>query len=90
MLYDAVAVLVSEEGVLALLENAAARDFVCDAFAHLKFIAYSAPAMALFEKVGIAQGMDGGFLALDKGGAAAFVTACRKLRHWEREKAVKS
>jgi catalase len=90
VLYDAVAVIPSEEGCESLLKNAAARDFVSDAFAHLKFIAYADEAMPLFEKAGIAADMDDGFIPLGKGGAGAFVAACRKLRNWERELVVMS
>ncbi len=89
VLYDAVAVLPSKDGCQALLRNPAAKDFVSDAFAHCKFVGYSEAAMALFEKAGIAADMDKGFVALDGGkSSAAFVTACRKLRFWEREEAL--
>ena len=89
VLYDAVAILPSEEGVEALLSNASAKDFVSDAFAHLKFIGYVDAAMPLFAKAGVARDMDAGFIPLGKAkGPAAFVAACRKLRRWEREQAV--
>ena len=52
--------LPSEEGVQLLVTNPAARDFVADAFAHLKFIAYVNTAMPLFEKAGIAADLDEG------------------------------
>ena len=42
MLFDAVAVLVSEEGAALLARDAAAKDFVTDAFGHCKFIAMTA------------------------------------------------
>jgi catalase len=72
-----------------LLKNAAAKDFVSDAFAHLKFIAYNDAAVPLFEKAGIAADMDDGFVLLSTAKAASdFVTVCRKVRRWEREKAV--
>ena len=96
VLYDAVAVLPSEAGVKGLITNPAARDFVADAFAHLKFIAYVDAAMPLFEKAGIQADLDDGCINLtaSKGtgakGAAAFVTACRNLRNWAREKLVTS
>jgi hypothetical protein len=95
VLYDAVAVLPSEEGVNLLVTNPAARDFVADAFAHLKFIAYVNAAMPLFEKAGIAADLDEGCISLiaPKRSAAksatAFVAACRNLRLWEREKLLK-
>jgi catalase len=86
VLYDAVAVIPSEEGCQSILKNAAAKDFVSDAFAHLKFIGYTQAAMPLFEKAGVAADIDEGFLSLDKAkGPATFVTACRKLRVWARE-----
>src|ERR1700677_1202511 len=52
VLYDAVAILPSEEGANLLLTNASAKDFISDAFAHLKFIAFVQNAMPLFEKAG--------------------------------------
>ena len=95
VLYDAVAVLPSEDGVKLLVTNPAARDFVADAFAHLKFIGYVDAAMPLFEKAGIAADLDAGCISLiapkrtAAKGAAAFVAACRNLRLWEREKLLK-
>jgi catalase len=95
VLYDAVAVLPSEEGVSLLVTNPAARDFVADAFAHLKFIAYVDAAMPLFEKAGIAADLDEGCISLTAPkrsaakSASAFVAACRSLRLWEREKLLK-
>jgi len=87
VLYDAVAVLPSVEGCQALLKNASAKDFVSDAFAHLKFIGCNEAAHALFEKAGIE--MDEGFIPLESAkGADAFIKACRKLRLWDREKLV--
>lgn len=87
--YDAVAVLPSSEGAGMLAKEPAARDFVSDAFAHLKFIAYVDAAKPLFEKAGVADDMDEGFVELKRGSdAAAFVETCRKLRLWKREPAV--
>jgi catalase len=89
VLYDAVAVIPSVEGCQSLLKNAAAKDFVSDAFAHLKFIAYVDAAVPLFEKAGMAGDMDDGFVSLTlDNGPSAFIKACRKLRNWEREHVV--
>ena len=86
VLYDAVAVLTSEEGAKLLSKLPPARDFVTDAFAHVKFIAYSPEAMPLFEATGIAPEMDEGFVELTpESGARAFLEACRDLRYWARE-----
>jgi catalase len=90
VLYDAVALLPSKEGVELLLKNAAAKDFVSDAFAHLKVIAYVETALPLLEKAGIERAeMDEGFILLDSdNGASDFILACRKLRVWSREQLV--
>jgi catalase len=58
MLYDAVAVLASKEGAALLANDSAAKDFVSDAFAHCKWIAYVAEAIPLFEKAGLADNLD--------------------------------
>ena len=89
VLYDAIAVLPSVEGAALLLKNAAAKDFISDAFAHLKFIGWVQAAMPLFEKAGIAGDLDEGFIELTGPKTAAqFVASCRKLRLWQREQAV--
>jgi catalase len=85
VLFDAVAVLPGEEGVLSLLKLPAARDFVSDAYAHYKFLGFSAPADKLFKKVGLPDDLDDGFIALSKpADAEGFVAACRGLRFWDR------
>jgi catalase len=89
VLYDAVAVLLSPEGAAMLAKDAPSNDFVRDAFAHCKFIAYSEVAVPFLEAAGIASKLDDGCLALaSKKDAAAFVELCGKLRHWERELSV--
>jgi catalase len=88
VLYDAVALVVSPEGVVELLKEAAARDFVADAFAHCKFIAHVSAAQPLLDKAGVEP--DEGVMALDAGSdIAAFIESCRKLRLWAREMKVK-
>ena len=86
VLYDAVALLPSKDGATALANNAAARDFVADAFSHRKFIGYIDAATPLFAKAGVSDNRDEGFIALKKPtDCSAFITACRQLRHWARE-----
>ena len=53
-----------------LLQEATARDFVADAFAHCKFIGYVDAAMPLFEKAGIAEGLDEGVISIERAGRA--------------------
>jgi catalase len=89
VLFDAVAILNAAEATDDLLPNAAVGDFIRDAFGHLKFIAYTAAAMPLFEKAGIADGLDEACVELDgPESVGEFITACRKLRFWKREEAV--
>ena len=66
VVFDAVAVLLSDAGAQLLANEATARDFVADAFAHCKFIAYSPTAMPLLEKAGIASVRDSRVIELGK------------------------
>jgi catalase len=84
VLYDAVALLVSEDGASLLAKDAPTKDFISDAFAHCKFIAYTAPAETLLEKAG-AQLDDGCFAISEPGDVDTFLEQCRQLRFWERE-----
>jgi catalase len=82
--YDAVAILLSADGAKLLANEATAKDFVSDAFAHAKFIAYTEAAMPLLNKAGITP--DGGVIPLKTAGdAGAFIAQCRQLRLWKRE-----
>ena len=90
VLYDAVAVLASADGIQELVRESTAKDFVNDAFAHCKFIAYNAEAMPLFEKAGLVADLDDGCMELaSPEDAASFVETCGELRFWEREPNVK-
>jgi catalase len=63
------------------------RDFVADAFAHLKFIAFVQAAAPLLEKAGVVPSADDGVIELASArDTEAFVRSCRKLRFWERER----
>ena len=88
VLFDAVAVLPSEDGMDDLLMKPPARDFVADAFAHCKFIAWVAPARKLFDKAGLPEQLDEGCFALDGGATPEqFIEACAGLRFWGRPSA---
>jgi catalase len=90
VVFDAVALLLSDEGAKLLAKESTARDFVADAFAHMKFIAYTKAALPLLEKAGVAHDLDAGCVELEKAnGAAAFIKACGKLRVWARADKVK-
>lgn len=83
VLFDAVVLLPSKDGASLLTTLTAARDFVADAAAHRKFIAYVADAAPLLEKAGVA--LDEGFIPLGTAGDCDnYVAACRKVRFWDR------
>jgi len=85
VLFDAVAVILSDKGVKALAMESAAIDFVRDAFGHLKAIAVDKGGQALLRIANVGQ--DAGVVnASDTG---AFITAA-KTRQWEREKSVRT
>lgn len=90
VLFDAVALILSEEGAERLTGEAAARDFVADAFAHCKFIGFTSGAVPLLQKAGVDPEADEGMIGLDDPKAiTGFIESCRKLRLWSREMAVK-
>jgi catalase len=89
VLYDAVVLLVSEDGAAKLAGHPAARDFVTDAFAHCKLIGYVEAARELFEATGLSGMIDDGFVEIGTVDAAGeFLERCRALRTWDREKAL--
>lgn len=90
VLFDAVVLLLSLEGAEGLTGEAAARDFVADAFAHCKFIGFTADAIPLLQKAGVDPEADEGLVALDgPKSIVGFIESCRKLRLWSRESNVK-
>ncbi len=89
MLFDAVALVMSQEGVKTLLKESTARDFIADAFAHMKFIGYTQDAQLLLKKAGIADSLDEACISLAKlADAKRFLQACAALRFWKREASV--
>ncbi|AQR73006.1 catalase [Sphingomonas sp. LM7] len=82
VLFDAVAILVSEEGCAVLLKEGAAVQFAMDAFGHCKAIGHSEAAKPLLDKAGVEP--DDGVVPADKG----FVGAAGK-RYWDREPKVR-
>ena len=87
VLFDAVAVLVTADGAARLAAMPPAQDFVSDAHAHGKFIAYNDEAAQLFEAAGITESdREVGYFTLDgtKSTAGAFIEACRQVRAWDR------
>ena len=90
VLFDAVALLPGAAGINDLLAESTARDFVADAFAHCKFIAYVEAARPLLEKAGIDNTLDDGCVALSgPKDVASFLNVLGALRLWAREPKVK-
>jgi catalase len=86
VVYDAVALLLGKGAGTTLANAAPARDFIADAFAHLKLIAYTAGGFQLIEGVLGRAKMDEGFIELQSSKSIkAFVDACARLRVWSRE-----
>jgi catalase len=85
VLFDAVAVILSDEGAKELSMESAAIDFVRDAFGHLKAIAADKGGQALLKIANVGQ--DAG--VVDANDKEAFIAAA-KTRQWEREKSVRT
>ncbi|MBB6192672.1 catalase [Sphingobium wenxiniae] len=87
VLYDAVALILSPDGAAQLAQDKTAKDFVSDAYAHCKFIAYVDDALPLIDRAGIAEpDMDEGMVRLEKASdVPPFLAMCAQLRLWERE-----
>jgi catalase len=85
VLFDAVAIILSEEAAGLLSKEAAALDFVRDAFGHLKAIGVDKGGEALLKTAGINK--DTGVMAI---GALERFIAAAKTRQWEREASVRT
>jgi catalase len=85
VLFDAVAIILSEEGAKALSLESAAIDFVRDAFGHLKAIAADEGAQTLLKVANIRN--DAGVVSAND--ETAFIAAA-KTRQWGREKSVRT
>jgi catalase len=85
VLFDAVAVILSDEGAKALSMESGAIDFVRDAFGHLKAIAVDKGGQALLRIANVGQ--DAG--VVDANDKDAFIAGA-KTRQWDREKSVRT
>jgi catalase len=84
VMFDAVAVILSDDGANLLTKESAAINFVHDAFAHLKAIAVDKGGQALLKKANIER--DKG--VVDINDIKGFIAAA-KTRQWEREPSVR-
>jgi catalase len=86
VLFDAVAIVVSPQASKEAAKSLLACTFVADAYAHCKFIGYTADARPLLERALAGSPLDGGCKQVETGIAAAqFAAQCAQLRFWTRE-----
>ncbi len=85
VLFDAVAIVLSEDGCAQMLKEGAAVDFAKDAFGHLKAIGHTPEAQPLLDKAGVEP--DAGVIDLSKN-AKSFLAPART-RQWDREPKVR-
>jgi catalase len=89
--FDAVALLPSAEGAVILAEEAAAIDWVRDAFGHLKVIGHIGNAAPIFAKAAVSLDADEGVVDLSgSAGMDDFIAAALQHRIWEREPALRN
>jgi catalase len=85
VLYDAVALMLSADAAVELANDPAARDFISDAYAHSKFIAYVESVLPLIKSALGDRDLDAGFVKIEAAkDVVKFVETCRQLRYWER------
>jgi catalase len=90
VLFDAVVIAPSEVGIEDLLKEAAAVDWLRDAFGHLKVIGLVPAARRLFDKARVDPQADEDVVSLEGKGIDAFFAAARTHRIWQREPTVRT
>jgi len=89
VLFDTVVLAVCEPGIEALKKQAAAMNFIRDAYAHLKIIGFTASSMPLLDMAGI--DIDDGVVEMETSeGATDYIEAAKKGRFWPRAAAIKA
>jgi catalase len=86
VLFDAVAIVVAPQASKEIAKNLLACAFVADAYAHCKFIAFTAEARPLLERALAGSPLDAGCKQVETAMAATqFAALCAQLRFWARE-----
>lgn len=85
VMFDAIAIILSDQASLSLGKEAAAIDFVRDAYGHLKAIGVDKGGEALLKTAGIKQ--DAGIMTIDC--LDRFIAAA-KTRQWDREASIRT
>ena len=86
VLFDAVAIVLAADRADEIAGHPGAKDFVIDAHAHQKFVAYNEAATMLFTSAGVDIDEAPGYVRLDgsRKTADAFIATCREVRAWDR------
>ncbi|KAA2313162.1 catalase [Pseudooceanicola sediminis] len=84
VLFDAVAILTSDDGAKMLAGMHPAKSWVADAFAHCKFILFNDASQPLLKAAGLPDDPDDGMMKMTKTAPGKFVKACGALRYWDR------
>lgn len=88
-LFDCVIVAPAESCVAMLLEQAAAIDWIRDAFGHLKVIGFEQAAKPLFEKASVATDDEPGVIDVTKANLDDLIEQAKRHRIWDREMKVR-
>ncbi|GAC1330073.1 MAG: catalase [Beijerinckiaceae bacterium] len=89
--FDAVVLAASTEGCKMLINEAAAVNWLRDAFGHLKVIGYTPQSLPLLEEARIADKIDQGVIEMSKKAAiATFINAAKEYKIWAREPKLRS
>lgn len=89
VLFDCVIVAPAVDEVEKLASQAAAVDWIRDAFAHLKVIGFTAAAERLFEKASVPMDADEGLVDISNAKLSAFIKQAKRHRIWARESMVR-
>ncbi|MDA8744308.1 catalase [Rubripirellula amarantea] len=90
VLFDCVVIAPGKDQLDALMSQAAAVDWIRDAFGHLKVIGFTDQAMPMFEKASVDTDSDEGVVNITSTDVASFIDAAKQYRIWDREPKVRS
>lgn len=89
VLFDCVVVAPAAKHAEELAAEAAAIDWIRDAFSHLKVIGYNDAAKTMFERASVATDADDGIWEVGAGDLSEFSSAAKRHRIWDRESQVR-
>lgn len=91
VIFDAIILLTTDEGAREIAEEAAAVEWVRDAFGHLKVVGFNGASALLLDKAGLTGKFDEGVVKLeDMAGIQKFLSVAKQHRIWNRETHLRS